>query len=275
MDKNDYLKIAKKKIKKRKQKKILLDQIELYYSLNITFVPKHHYKLGDDVFLTKSTLLHGTYKNIDGLREIAFNGLIAGAFAGGRNSKYPFAVGVWNLKNDYFLRDYVDFYSGGTIGYEDSSRQVFKTEVIPYSKMNSAFSNIKKNNTFRWNMEETKEARFMPSLIQDEVQVAVIFDSENLSELLEKDLLDVSFSDEDVKVFVNKWYYSKFIRDRKQKNDFFTDRESAILFGIPSNFISGVLVGRKYEKDKKILDEIKNLLPWVYICNLDGRVLVI
>lgn len=38
---------------------------------------------------------------------------------------------------------------------------------------------------------------------------------------------------------------------------FFIDRESAILFGIPSNFIEGILVGRKYEKDKEILEKIK------------------
>ena len=44
----------------------------------------------------------------------------------------------------------------------------------------------------------------------------------------------------------------RFIKDKKHKNDFFTDRESAIIFGIPSNFIEGILVGRNYEKDKKL-----------------------
>ena len=57
------------------------------------------------------------------------------------------------------------------------------------------------------------------------------------------------------------------------KDDFFTDRESAILFGIPSNLIEGILVGRKHEKDNKILNEIKKLLPNCYICNLDGKVI--
>ena len=62
-------------------------------------------------------------------------------------------------------------------------------------------------------------------------------------------------------------------KDRKIKDDFFTDRESAILFGIPSNLIEGILVGRIYEKNNKILDEIKELLPNSYICNLDGIVI--
>ena len=73
---------------------------------------------------------------------------------------------------------------------------------------------------------------------------------------------------------MNPYYYKKFIKDRLNKDDFFTDRESAILFGIPANFIEGILVGRTYEKDKNILEEIKSLLPNCYICNLDGKVII-
>ena len=40
------------------------------------------------------------------------------------------------------------------------------------------------------------------------------------------------------------------------------------------NFIEGILVGRKIEKDKNVLQEIKELLPWIYICNLDGKVIM-
>ena len=53
---------------------------------------------------------------------------------------------------------------------------------------------------------------------------------------------------------MNPFKFGKIVED-----DFFTDRESAILFGIPSNFIEGILVGRVYEKDKDILDEIKKI----------------
>ena len=68
-------------------------------------------------------------------------------------------------------------------------------------------------------------------------------------------------------------YYERFIKERLNKDDFFTDRESAILFGVPVNFIEGILVGRTYEKDDSILNEIKELLPDCYICNLDGKVI--
>ena len=58
------------------------------------------------------------------------------------------------------------------------------------------------------------------------------------------------------------------------KDDFFTDRESAILFGVPASLIEGILVGREYEKDQSKLKEIKQLIPNAYICNLDGKVII-
>lgn len=124
-------------------------------------------------------------------------------------------------------------------------------------------------------MEQTKEARFLPSLVQDKVQVGIIFNSDNkeIKPLIENDILSITMSDDIVRDFVNERYYIQFIKNRKNKDDFFTDRESAILFGIPSCFIEGILVGRKYEKDEKMLNRIKELLPNCYICNLDGVVI--
>ena len=128
-----------------------------------------------------------------------------------------------------------------------------------------------------WNMQQTKEARFMPSLVQKKVQIGIIFNSSlaSMSNLLAGDILETNnVNDKDVQPFVNNHYYEQFIIDRKNKDDFFTDRESAILFGIPSNFIEGILVGRTYEKNNKILEKIKELLPNCYICNLDGKVIL-
>lgn len=108
------------------------------------------------------------------------------------------------------------------------------------------------------------------------MQIGIIFDgqSKEIKELLKGDILTDSINDKDAEEFVNPKYYKQFIIDRKNKDDFFTDRESAVLFGIPACFIEGILVGRKYEKDKEKLKEIKCLLPNAYICNLDGKVIV-
>lgn len=278
MNKENYIKIVNEKLQDN-SKKIMFDQIERYYEAK-EYKIINNYKIGEKVLLKKGTLLHGTYKNIEGLREIIKNGLISSWFINARTSKYPSSVGVWNLKQDYLLKDYIDFYSGGTILYSGIFENNIdtgynKTAIIPYSKMNNIINEITKIDCHKWNVEQTKEARFMPSLVQDRVQIGIIFNGENdyIHELLKGDILSNNISDIDVKDFVNPIYYETFIKDRKRKDDLFTDRESAILFGIPSNFIEGILVGRKYEKDIEILKEIKKLLPKAYICNLDGIII--
>ncbi len=283
MNKDEYIKIVNKnEYLDSNGKKILIEQIGKYYEVKNYSIKKDTYNIGDEVKLKKGTLLHGTYKNIDGLKEILKDGLISSWFIDGRISKYPSSVGIWNLKKDYYLKDYIDLYSGGTIMYcgvfeNGKDTQQNKTEVIPYTEMTNIIDMVSKVDCHMWTLEQTKEARFMPSLVQDRVQIGIIFNGSNkyLAELLKGDILNPNnINDNDVKPFVNQDYYEKFIKNRKSKDDFFTDRESAILFGIPSNFIEGILVGRKYENDNKILVELKTLLPDVYICNLDGKVIV-
>ena len=283
MNKDEYIKIVNKnEYLDSNGKKILIEQIGKYYEVKNYSIKKDTYNIGDEVKLKKGTLLHGTYKNIDGLKEILKDGLISSWFIDGRISKYPSSVGIWNLKKDYYLKDYIDLYSGGTIMYcgvfeNGKDTQQNKTEVIPYTEMTNIIDMVSKVDCHMWTLEQTKEARFMPSLVQDRVQIGIIFNGSNkyLAELLKGDILNPNnINDNDVKPFVNQDYYEKFIKNRKSKDDFFTDRESAILFGIPSNFIEGILVGRKYENDNKILVELKTLLPDVHICNLDGKVIV-
>ena len=282
MNKEDYMNIINERLKGI-TKNIMLNQLNNYYEAKEITLPNCKYILGDEVILKKGTLMHGTYKNIDGLEEILKDGLISSWFIDGRKSKYPSSVGVWNLKKDYLLKDYINFYSGGTIKYsglliDNEYSEEIKTDIIPFSKMQFINDIVKDNSCRIWNMEQTKEARFMPSLVQDQVQIGIIFNAKNecAQELLKGDILNPNvINDNDVKEFVNENYYERFIIERKNKDDFFTDRESAILFGIPSNLIEGILVGRIYEKDNSILEKIKEILPNCYICNLDGIVIKI
>ena len=277
MNKEEYIKIVKSKLR-GKPKKIMLEQIENYYDAkNSEYISQNRLEKGENVLLKKGTLLHGTYKNIEGLKSILDDGLISSWFTDGRLSKYPSSVGVWNLKKECLLKDYINFYSGGTIEYKNFDGEKIKTSVIPYNEMKNIMNLIDTNQCFRWFMEQTKEARFMPSLVQNVVQIGIIFDGNNkyMENLLKYDILNQNnINDKNVKEFVNPYYYKKFIKDRLNKDDFFTDREGAILFGIPANFIEGILVGRTYENDKNILEEIKLLLPNCYICNLDGKVII-
>lgn len=281
MNKKYYVEITKEKLANEKSKMIMINQIERFYNYKKNYLNESNkYNTGDLVRLKKGTLLHGTYKNFEGLKEIVKNGLISSWFIDGRLSKYPSSVGVWNLKKDCLLKDYINFYSGGTILYagvyeNGNDTQMNKTDVIPYDKMNLILDEVMKVDCHMWTLEQTKEARFMPSLVQNRVQVGIIFNGESkeIKNILLGDILSGNISDEDVREFVNPNYYENFIRERKNKNDFFTDRESAVLFGIPSNFIEGILVGRKYETDSTMLNKIKELVPNSYICNLDGIVI--
>ena len=275
MKKEDYIEIATIKIKNEQARKIMLQQINNYYEIKNNYHAKiSKYKVGDEVKLTKGTLLHGTYKNLEGLKEIVTNGLISSWFIDARISKYPSSVGVWNLKQDYDLSDYINFYSGGTIAFRTQDEKL--TKVISYSEISTLMDYVCKNQKYHmWSLEQTKESRFMPNLSNDKIQIGIIFTNDkSIDKLKENDILSTTINDSTVEEFVNKDYYDSFIKERVNKDDFFTDRESAILFGIPSNLIEGILVGRTYEKDKNILSQIKKLLPNSYICNLDGKVIV-
>ncbi len=279
MKKEEYIDIINNRLENNeKARKVLLTQVEVYYRCINEYKQKVcEYKIGDRVKLKKGTLMHGTYKDFIGLKNIVKNGLVSSWFVEGRKNKYPSCVGVWNLKKDYYLDEYINFYSGGTFGYyENKSTNICTTEVIPYDKLNNLTEYLKGKSYHMWLLEQTKESRFLPNLVQDSVQIGIIFDSNNeyIDEIKKCDILK-NFSDEDAKPFVSPLYYDRFIEDRRNMNDFFTDRESAILFGIPSCFIEGILVGRKYENNPNMLQEIKKILPNVYICNLDGRVILV
>ncbi len=51
------------------------------------------------------------------------------------------------------------------------------------------------------------------------------------------------------------------------------DRESAILFGVPSCFIEGILVSKEIENRADVIEGLKSNFPDCYIANLDGVVI--
>ena len=76
------------------------------------------------------------------------------------------------------LKDYINFYSGGTILYSGifengKDTQKNKTAIISYKEMNNIIDIVSKVDCHMWTLEQTKEARFMPSLVQDRVQIGI------------------------------------------------------------------------------------------------------
>ena len=277
MNKEEYIKYVNDNFV-GKTKELLINQINKFYEYKDNFeLDKHSYKLGDNVYLKKGTFMHGTYKNMDGLDIIAQDGFTAGTFRSNEfRQKYPYCVGFWNIQKDMMLSDYINLYSGCTIefvgdGYRtEAGEEVKRTKLIAISDIENE---IKNNDYSKWFVEQTKEARFLPNLQKDYVQIGFILnmESKEAKSLLEGDIFRLDFDKEILKSFVVDKIYNHFINDIR--DDFFTNRESAIVFGIPPVFIEGVLVGRIYEKDNNKLDYIKSKLPNAYICNLDGKVI--
>lgn len=259
---------------------ILLKQIELFYDVD-NQVTKNRYNIGDDVKLKKGTFIHGIFGELENFDFTIENGFISTDFTSeARPNKINNSVGMWNIQDDMMLKEYINQYSGFTISYSIGRGPGSKTisKLIPYHKFDEITEEINNNDEI-WSYwgEQTKEVRFIPSLVSNKRQIAFILnmDSDYAKKLAYNDVWNLDFDKETVKSFLDYRYIEKFInKDRIKRDVVTTDRESAIMFGLPINLVEGVFVGRKIEKDNKALNYIKSKLPDCYVCNLDGKVIV-
>lgn len=263
-----------------KAKKILINQIELFYS-DTNNIDKNKYNIGDDVKLSKGTFIHGIFGELDNFDFTINNGFIATDFSNEpRPNKICNSVGMWNIQEEILLKDYINLYSGFTITYSigrgPRSKKISK--LIPYHKFDEVTEEINNDDEI-WSYwgDKTKEVSFIPSLVSDKRQIAFILNMESdyAKKLAYNDVWNLDFDSETLKPFLDYRYFEKFIKqDRINRDASTTDRESAIMFGLPAKLIEGVFVGRKIEKDKESLNYIKSKLPECYICNLDGKVIL-
>ena len=259
-------------------KELLLNQIDLFYKeVDIT---KNKYNTGEDVFLKKGTHIHGIPGLKDNFDWIVKNGFIGNDFTNQSvTNKIKSSIGMWNIKNDCYLKDYINEYSGFTITYTigrgPGSTEV--SELIPYHKFDEYTEKIN-NDEKIWMYfgEQTKEVRFIPSLVSDKRQIAFILnmDSEYAKTMVQNDVWNPNLTEETVKQFTDYRYYEKFLVERLNRTSKTTDRETAIIFGLPSKLIEGIFIGREVEHNKELLTYIKEQLPDCYICNLDGKVII-
>ena len=115
----------------------------------------------------------------------------------------------------------------------------------------------------------------MPCLSNNKVDVAFIFNMDNdyAKELIKNDIFNLETIDEDVvRSFISEWFCDEFIYN--ERTPLTTDRESAILFGVPACFIEGIIVSRKIENKTEVIDRLKSNFTDCYIANLDGRVII-
>lgn len=267
-----------------KTKELLLKNVELYYQEDVD-ICKNKYMIGDDVYLKKGTFIHGlggspdSYNNFKIFDYVCENGFIGGDFNDRPTVKILNSVGMWNIRKDMYLKDYIELYSGVTIKYRVGDRERGLKdyyELVPYGKIEERFVELNnESDVWQWSAEQTKEVRFIPSLFSDKNQIAFILNMESdyAKEVAKQDVWNEEYRTEDImKNFCSKYFLPEMLEGKF--NAATTDRESAIMFGITPRLIEGVLVGRKIENDKDALNYIKSKLSDCYICNLDGKVIV-
>ena len=261
-----------------KTRELLINQINLFYQENVN-IKKKKYRLGENVSLSKGTFLHGIFGELENFDYTVENGFVSVDFTmTPRANKICNSVGMWNVKEDCLLKDYINKYSGFTITYTlgrgPGAKEV--SELIPYHKFDEYTEKINNmDEVWQYWGDQTKEVRFLPSLVSNKRQIAFILnmDSEYAKKLSYADVWNTDLDNETLKPFLDNRYFPSFMEERFNRNATTTDRESAIMFGLPKTLIEGVLVGRQIESDSIALNHIKSKLPDCYICNLDGKVI--
>lgn len=273
---NEYIEYAKKTFT-GKSLELVLKQIELFYKEEV--ITKNKYSAGELVKLNIGTFIHGIYGKLDNFLYTIENGFISSDFTGvGRYNKMCNGVGMWDIQEEMYLRDYILKYSGITISYTIGRGPGSKLEykMIPYHKFDEEIEKLQaRDDVWQYSGEQTKEVRFLPSLVAPKRQIAFILnmDSQYAKSMRYNDIFNLEISDEDVRPFTDYRYYDKFLIDRVNRTPLTTDREAHIMFGLPARLIEGVLVGRELEEDKDSLNYIREKLD-CYICNLDGKVII-
>lgn len=277
MNKEKYIEYAKNTFQ-GKALELVLNNIELFYKNEK--IKKKKYHVGEEVKLKKGTYMHGIPGLLDNFNWIVENGFISNDFTEENiQNKIRHSIGMWVIQKDCLLQDYIKEYSGFTITYTigrgPGSKEV--TKLIPYHKFDEETEKINDDeNIWMYWGDQTKEIRFMPSLVSNKRQIAFILNMESdyAKEMIKKDVWNIELAEEELKEFLDYRYYENFLKERVNRTAQTTDRESAIIFGLPSSLIEGVLVGRKLEQDKESLKHIKEKLPDCYICNIDGKIIV-
>ena len=275
--KEQYIKLVNENYE-GKAKELILKQIELFFQEEK--IEKTKYQVGEDVFLKKGTYIHGIPGELEHFDWIVENGFIGNDFTNRSiANKIKGSIGMWNIQKDCKLREYIEEYSGFTITYTigrgPGSKEV--TELISYHKFDEYTENINDNpEVWMYWGDQTKEVRFIPSLVANKRQLAFILNTSSpvTKEMLENDVWDTTLDEETLIPFIDYRYYEKFLKERFNRTAQTTDRETAIIFGLPPRLIEGVFIGRHLEKNEEALNYIKEKLPDCYICNLDGKVII-
>ena len=233
------------------------------------------YNIGDSVKLDKGTLLHGIKSySLEKIKSIKNEGILFSEYHGVNVVQQKFCVCLWIINNDILLKDYINNYSSETIHLQNRFTKKYKQIYIPYNydvlDRQKLFRSINKL-IYRIDfVRDSKENQFMPSLIKEDNYVGFIINNKYTSDIKKIDIYDGNIPMENLQEFLPDWVIKKTIKNKLPTQ---TDHELAIIYGIQSNLIEGIIVGKIIEKDVKRIKDIKNIFSNCYICNVNGEVI--
>lgn len=270
--KEEYIKKINKYFKNKLVRNKFIEQLNLFYKIKESNIDLPKYKIGSNINLNKYNLLHGTKIKADELYKIKENGLIAVEFYDKEyaNQKKPYTCEFWTIKEDIYLKEYINKYTGGTLIFKRKEGDIeFIDNVDNIPKLIKDMKELYAN----WEVYQTKEARFLPP--NKNITCAFILNTNNESiNMLENSIQSNKLDDFIKKKILPKWFYKKYVENGFHNYDVFeTKRETAVLFGLPSNLIEGILINEEIENDKEKLNKIKEIFPDCYICNIEGKVI--
>ena len=258
-------------------KELFHNYYKLFNEIEHDDIELNQYKVGDEVLLNRGTLLHGmkSYSK-EKLENIKKDGIIFAEYRGVSVPQQKYCVCFWVMNKNTKLSEYIDYYSGDTIYLKERFRNKFSNIYIPYSSYDGRSDIFNKINKLKYKIffvRESKENRFMPSfsLKNQDDYIAFILNNKYTDKIIEYDLYQGKINLDTIKKFIPEWAVKMSIINKLPTQ---TDHEFSITFGLPSNMIEGILVGRLIEKDKNSLKEIKDIFANSYICNLDGKVII-
>lgn len=272
MNKETLKKIIEEKFKNSVTKELFIKQVDNYFKYNDNNI--NRYQEGENVLLTKNSLIHGSRiepKNISMIKE---NGLIASEFYLTENivKKKPYIVEFWNVEKNMTLKEFIDVRAGVTIEIIDKDGKI-KKDIL--SSIDDISQNLKQIKNYRdFVIYQNQEQRFVPNDYYNNSTMAFIInnDTDKKNEILKNDIFSNGFNRTILEEILPQWYIEKYIDGEFDIHE--TGREKGIIFGIPAGLIEGILVNNDIKENKKSLSYIHEVFPNCYICDIKGKVII-
>lgn len=265
-----YIEIVNNNFKNKEIKTYFYKMIEFYKKCTVK--TENTYDIGDDVILTENDLLHGSRIKFEELDLIAKNGIVSPEFYNNMhyNKKKPYVVEFWKIQNSGLLKNFFDIRCGLTLDVFNQSGEKIQSSLISVSNLESEI--LKLENYRDYIIYQNQEQRFMPNKYNKNSDFGFIVRvNDNQRDLYNYDIFDKNFKAKLLKYILPKWYIKKYVNG--QFDHYETGRERAFLFGIPAFMIAGIIISDKYSTDGQKIKQIKELFPWCYLCDLNGKVI--